>query len=72
MEDPILLNTVNFKLRNGKSKFKKKFIGSFRIIERVGKQSYKLQMSNEWSVHNVFRVSLLKRFCEDKVQQVIP
>ena len=40
--DLVLLNTVNSILKNYKEKFKRKSIGPFRVVERVGKQSYKL------------------------------
>ena len=34
--DSLLLNTVNLKLKNEKIKFKRKFIGAFRVEECIG------------------------------------
>ena len=66
----VLLNTVNLKLKKGKGKFNRKIIGPFKVEERISSQSYKLALPNEWRIHNVSQVSLLKRFCTDKFQQV--
>ena len=48
----VLLSTVNFKLKKEKWKFKRKFIGKLRLDERIGLQSYRLKLANEWKVHN--------------------
>ena len=44
--DFVLLNAVNLKLKNEQGKFKKKFIGPFRITEQIEKHNYKLQLPN--------------------------
>lgn len=37
-----------------------KYYGPFKVLARVGKAAYKLQLSAEYKIHSVFHVSLLK------------
>lgn len=46
------MNTVN--------KSKRIFVGRFRVIERIGSQSYRLELPTHWKMHNVFHISLVK------------
>ena len=32
------------------------------MIERIGKQAYRLRLTDSWRIHNVFHVSLIKRW----------
>ena len=46
-------------------KFKKlayRYCGPFEILQRIGEQSYKLALPEHLHVHNVFHVSLLKKY----------
>ncbi|EOY14027.1 Gag protease polyprotein [Theobroma cacao] len=47
-------------------KLNPRYIGSFRIIERIGPIAYKLELPLEldW-IHNVFHVSMLKKYVPD-------
>nr|GEW76683.1 putative nucleotidyltransferase, ribonuclease H [Tanacetum cinerariifolium] len=46
-----------------KGKLSPRFIGSFEILDRVGKVSYRLALPSQLShVHNVFHVSLLRGY----------
>ena len=40
-------------------------MGSLRITECIGSQSYRLDLPSTWRVHNVFHASLLKHWRED-------
>ena len=42
-------------------KLEAKFFGPFRILHLVGKQAYKLELSRNWKIHDVFHVSLLEQ-----------
>ena len=49
-----------------KGKLSPRFIGPFEILERVGKVAYRLALSPDLaSVHNVFHVSMLKKYISD-------
>ena len=40
-------------------------MGPFEVLERIGKVAYKLKLSEEMKMHNVFHVSLLKEYRSD-------
>ena len=49
-------------------KYKKlaaRYCGPFKIIGKINDQAYKLQLPPEIKVHNVFHISLLKRYIPD-------
>ena len=49
-----------------KGKLSPRYIGPFEILERIGKVAYKLALPpNLSSVHNVFQVSMLKKYVQD-------
>ena len=49
-----------------KGKLSPRFIGPFEILERIGKVAYRLALSPDLaSVHNVFHVSMLKKYISD-------
>ena len=46
----------------GIRKLRARFVGLFRVIERIGKTAYRLDLRGRFkSVHNIFHVSQLKR-----------
>ena len=58
--DKVLLSTRNLSIKNVPSKLKSRFCGPFIVKERIGKQAYRLELPEDWLIHNVFHVSLLK------------
>ena len=60
--DLVLLSTRNLKMRGIPDKLKKRFMGPFKIQERIGRQAYRLLLPETWKVHPVFHISLLKKW----------
>ena len=50
-------------------KLKKRFVGPFKIEQRIGQQAYKLSVTENWKIHLVFRISLLKRWNTASLQE---
>jgi hypothetical protein len=65
VDDFVLLNTKNIKLKgpqDASPKFHPRFIEPFKIIKKVGKVAYKLEMPEHMQrIHPMFHVSLLKK-----------
>jgi hypothetical protein len=62
-------NKSSLKLANC-SKLVTRYCGPFKILERIGPVAYRIALPASMSVHNVFHVSLLKKFIPD-VKHVI-
>jgi hypothetical protein len=64
--DMVLLSTRNIKFRGKKtSKLIPKYIGPFKIINKVGLVAYKLQLPDKYHLHPTFHVALLRRYQTD-------
>ena len=60
-------------LRFGKQgKLSPRFVGPFKILERVGKQAYRLELPEELAgIHDVFHVGYLRK-CLGKHDETVP
>ena len=67
--DLVFLKVAPFKgvMRFGKKgKLSPRYIGPFEVLERIGNVAYKLDLPQELAcVHNVFHVSMLKKYIPD-------
>lgn len=60
--DSVFVSTANFK---GFNKLKEKFIGPFKIIEKLSDVSFRVGLPVKYQVHNVFHSSLLRSSYEN-------
>jgi hypothetical protein len=59
--DFVKLSTKNLKIKN--RKLAPRWIGPFRVLERIGNQAYRLALPNSYSrLHDVFPIQLLERY----------
>ncbi|MCG8409648.1 MAG: chromo domain-containing protein, partial [Phycisphaerales bacterium] len=70
--DMVLLSTRNLKIKGIPGKLQKRFVGPFQVVETIGQQAYRLALPDTWKIHNVFHVSLLKRFNAASLQEDQP
>ena len=73
--DSVLLKVSSWKglIRFGKrGKLSPRFIGPFKVLQRIGNQAYKLELPEELEgIHNTFHVCYLRKFTGD-VPDIIP
>ena len=59
----VLLDTRNIRTRQAKKKLNDRFPGPFTVLEPVGRQSYRLELSSQYTgIHPVFHCSLLEPY----------
>jgi hypothetical protein len=46
-------------------KLSSRYCEPFQILRKVGTMAYELELPNEWRIHNVFHVNLLRKFVFD-------
>ena len=73
VNDDLLLSTLGLNLKiAGTIKLAPRFTGPFKVLERIGEVAYKLGLPETVHIHNVFHVSLLKRYHSDGRTQPPP
>ena len=58
--EKVWLNSKFIKTKQNR-KLEAKFFRPFRVLHPIRKQAYKLKLSRNWRIHNVFHVSLLEQ-----------
>ena len=56
----VLLSNRNLKMRGIPEKLKKRIVGPFEVEQRIGQKSYKRALPENWKLHSVFHISILK------------
>ena len=60
--DLVMLSTKNLKQKRPSKKLSHKFVGPFRVEDKIGAQAYRLTLPNTYRIHNTFHVSLLEKY----------
>ena len=55
-----MLNSRNMRTPRPSKKLNDRTYGPFRVLKRISLQAYKLELLNNFKVHNVFHVSMLQ------------
>jgi hypothetical protein len=53
------------------SKLSPKYCGSYKVLQRIGKVSYKLELPSRAKIHNVIHVSVLKKYEGAAPEQIV-
>ena len=60
--DMVMLNMKNIRTVRTSRKLDSKYLGPFRIVEKINENAYRLQLPNHFKIHDVFNVSLLRKY----------
>jgi hypothetical protein len=66
--DQVWLLSKNIKTTRPSKKLDYRRLGPFKIIQKIGKVAYKLDLPSSMKIHNVFHVSLLEPTIKNKFQ----
>lgn len=62
----VMLDRRNIKTKRPSLKLDSKKFGPFKILERIGKNAYRLELPPQWKIHPVFNVNLLEPYRQSK------
>jgi len=57
-----MLNAKNIRTKRPSKKLSPKLYGPFKVLEKKGSRAYKLEISPQWKIHQVFQVSLVEHY----------
>ena len=60
--DLVMLSTKNLNQKKPSKKLSPRFVGPFRVQDKVGAQAYRLLLPATYRIHNTFHVSLLEPY----------
>jgi len=66
--DMVMLNARNIRTKRPTRKLAPKLYGPFKIIEKMGTRSYRLELQSRWRIHNVFHTSLLEPYRMNSIE----
>ena len=62
MSDLVILAIKNLKQRRLSKKLTYKYVRSFRIMNKIESQAYRLLLFSTYRIHNIFHISLLELY----------
>ena len=62
--DNVLLSTRHIRFRRCPTKLQRRYVGPFKIVQKISNVAYRLQLPEDWTMHPVFHISLLKPWRE--------
>lgn len=66
VDQQVLVSTANIKLKvPGARKLLPRWIGPFRVVQRIGVVAYRVQLPDTFKIHDVFHVSFLRSYVAD-------
>ena len=66
--DLVMPNAKNICTKRPTKKLAPKLYGPFRIREKIGSRSFRLELQTRWRIHNVFHVSLLEPYRANNIE----
>jgi len=60
--DLVMLNAKNIRTKRPLKKLSSKRYGPFKVFEKKGTRSYRLEILPRWKIHPVFHISLLEPY----------
>ena len=67
ISDKVLLSTKHLQLKDKTGKLRLIFVGPFRVIQEIRRNTAKLDLPASMSVHPAFNVSLLRKYYGDRL-----